>query len=148
MSIFSYKDLNLLFFQLLKFIGVSGFGWILDFCTYCLLGIASNNYFGNNFISCLVGASFVFIISPHLVFVNKGNIPKIIKYFIYIIYQLLLIYLLSYLIVVINNVLNSIVNQIFPEIIEFTYIGSKIIITPFAMTCNFVILKIIFEKLL
>ena len=146
MSIFYYQKLNNLFLQFLKFTGVSGFGWLLDFCTYSLLGIISTNYFCNNFISCLVGASFVFLVSPHLVFENHGKISKIIKYLIYIIYQLLLICLLSYLIVIINDFMISLMSQYLSGIITISYICSKIIVTPFALICNFTVLKVIFEK--
>lgn len=147
MSIFFYQRLNNLFLQFIKFTGVSGFGWLLDFSTYSLLGIISSNYFLNNFISCLIGASFVFIVSPHLVFKNQGKIPNIIKYLIYIIYQFLLICLLSYLIVIINDFMINLMSQYLSSIITFSYICSKIIVTPFALICNFTVLKIIFEKI-
>ncbi len=137
-----------LFRQMLKFVGVSGIGWILDFFTYTILGVFSSCLFGNNFISCLVGATFVFVVSPKLVFINRGKLPKFVKYAIYIAYQIMLIYFLSYALVEINSVLVGVLQSFSSWSIPYSYLMSKIIITPLAMTCNFIVLKIIFEKLM
>ncbi len=137
-----------LFRQILKFVSVSGIGWILDFLTYTILGLLSSHLFYNNFISCLVGATFVFVVSPKIVFINKGELPKLVKYAIYISYQIMLIYFLSYVLVEINSVLVSILKSFLSCSIPYPYLMSKILITPLAMTCNFIVLKIIFEKLM
>lgn len=137
-----------LFRQILKFVSVSGIGWILDFLTYTILGLLSSHLFYNNFISCLVGATFVFVVSPKIVFINKGELPKLVKYAIYISYQIMLIYFLSYVLVEINSVLVSILKSFLSCSIPYSYLMSKILITPLAMTCNFIVLKIIFEKLM
>ena len=136
-----------LFKQILKFVGVSGIGWILDFFTYTILGLFSPHLFLNNFISCLVGATFVFVISPRLVFINKGQLPKLVKYVIYIAYQFLLICFLSYALVEINSVLIELLKSFISWCVPYSYLLSKILITPLAMTCNFIVLKIIFEKI-
>ena len=137
-----------LFRQILKFVSVSGIGWILDFLTYTILGLLSSHLFYNNFISCLVGATFVFVVSPNIVFINKGELPKLVKYAIYISYQIMLIYFLSYVLVEINSVLVSILKSFLSCSIPYSYLMSKILITPLAMTCNFIVLKIVFEKLM
>lgn len=137
-----------LFRQILKFVSVSGIGWILDFLTYTILGLLSSHLFYNNFISCLVGATFVFVVSPKIVFINKGELPKLVKYAIYISYQIMLIYFLSYVLVEINSVLVSILKSFLSWSVPYSYLMSKILITPLAMTCNFIVLKIIFEKLM
>ena len=137
-----------LFRQILKFVSVSGIGWILDFLTYTILGLLSSHLFYNNFISCLVGATFVFVVSPKIVFINKGELPKLVKYAIYISYQIMLIYFLSYVLVEINSVLVSILKSFLSCSIPYSYLMSKILITPLAMTCNFIVLKIVFEKLM
>ena len=137
-----------LFKQILKFVGVSGIGWILDFFTYTILGLFSPHLFLNNFISCLVGATFVFVVSPRLVFINKGRLSKLVKYVIYIAYQFLLICFLSYALVEINSVLIELLKSFISWSVPYSYLLSKILITPLAMTCNFIVLKIIFEKLI
>lgn len=149
-----FKDLlpsNLLvglFRQIWKFVGVSGIGWILDFLTYTILGLFSSYLFYNNFISCLVGATFVFIVSPKLVFFNKGKLPKLVKYVIYIAYQIMLIYFLSYALIEINSALVDVLQSFLSCSVPYSYLMSKILITPLAMTCNFIALKVIFEKLI
>ena len=50
-----------LLIQAIKFVGLSGIGWILDFCIVILLGFVSANHSINNFISSWVGVTFVFI---------------------------------------------------------------------------------------
>lgn len=137
-----------LFRQLLKFVGVSGIGWILDFFTYTILGLLSSHLFYNNFISCLVGATFVFVVSPKIVFINKGELPKFVKYAIYIAYQIMLIYFLSYALVEINSVLVGVLQSISSWCVSYSYVLSKILITPLAMICNFIVLKVIFEKII
>ena len=137
-----------LFRQILKFVSVSGIGWTLDFLTYTILGLLSAHLFYNNFISCLVGATFVFVVSPKIVFINKGKLPKFVKYAIYISYQIMLICFLSYALVEINSVLVNILKSFLSWSIPYSYLMSKILVTPLAMTCNFIVLKIIFEKLM
>lgn len=76
-----------LFLQVLKFIGFSGIGWILDFSVYTGLGFFSSNLDLNNRISSWVGVTFVFIFATRKVFKNNSRISLKWKYFIYILYQ-------------------------------------------------------------
>lgn len=57
-----------LFIQAIRFIGLSGIGWILDFTTYTVLGVISANLVLNNTISSWVGVTFVFLLSTRIVF--------------------------------------------------------------------------------
>ncbi len=88
-------SLKQLFIQAIKFIGLSGIGWILDFCTYIGLGFISENVVMNNFISSWVGVTFVFIFATRKVFKSNSAIPLGAKYVIYIAYQLILITIIS-----------------------------------------------------
>ena len=67
----------------MKFIGLSGIGWILDFGTYTGLGLVWNNLVVNNTISSWVGVTFVFIFATRKVFNNVSKIPLKWKYVIY-----------------------------------------------------------------
>lgn len=82
-----------LFIQAIRFIGLSGIGWILDFTTYTVLGVISANLVLNNTISSWVGVTFVFLLSTRIVFKNNSKIPLKWKYVIYLLYQCVLIFL-------------------------------------------------------
>ena len=73
-----------LFIQAIRFIGLSGIGWILDFTTYTVLGVISANLVLNNTISSWVGVTFVFLLSTRIVFKNNSKIPLKWKYVIYL----------------------------------------------------------------
>ena len=62
-----------LFIQAIRFIGLSGIGWILDFTTYTVLGVISANLVLNNTISSWVGVTFVFLLSTRIVFKNNSK---------------------------------------------------------------------------
>lgn len=134
-----------LIIQAVKFIGVSGIGWILDFFIYTCLGLWSENLILNNTISSWVGVTFVFIFATRKIFKNKSRISLKWKYLIYIVYQIILIFLISKFLGLINI---FIINNIDLQIIkDFSPILSKIIITPITMILNFIVMKNIVEKL-
>ena len=131
--------------QILQFLGFSGIGWILDFIVYTILSLFVLNLFICNVCSSFVGVSFVFIFSTRFVFQNKQRIPLLAKYFIYILYQVVLILLISKLLVFVNALIIDYLNfWIFPK---FSAVLSKMLVTPITMTCNFIVLKYISEKL-
>lgn len=131
--------------QIVNFLGFSGVGWILDFATYTIFALLSVNLFLCNVFGAIVGVTFVFIFSTRYIFQNNSKIPLITKYFIYIFYQALLVFLISKLLVWVNLMLNQ--YGYFSFIIKFSPILSKILITPITMICNFIVLKGIIEKL-
>lgn len=134
-----------LLMQVLEFVGLSGIGWLLDFGTYMLLGFASSNVVLNNIISSWVGVTFVFIFATRRVFKNNSRISLKWKYLIYLLYQLVLIFLISKLLGVINM---SIVNHIdIAWAVRFSTVISKILVTPITMVLNFFVLKEVIEKL-
>ena len=134
-----------LLIQAIKFFGLSGIGWLLDFTVYTILGFVSANHVMNNFISSCVGVTFVFIFATKKVFKNNTKIPLWVRYIIYILYQLVLISLASK---VLGQIDMFIVNNItIALIVKFSAIIAKIIITPFTMVLNFFVMKGVIEKL-
>lgn len=131
--------------QAFRFVGLSGVGWILDFCTYTLLGFVSVNLFLNNMVSSWVGVTFVFFFATRKVFQNNSKIPLKWKYFIYLLYQCILIFFSSK---VLSGLDACIVNNIDVDfILEFSAIISKILVTPITMVLNFFVMKGVIEKL-
>lgn len=131
--------------QAIHFIGLSGIGWILDFCTYIGLGFVSENPGFNNIVSSWVGVTFVFIFATRKVFKNNSKIPLKCKYLIYLLYQCVLIFLVSKLLNVIDA---AIVAHVQIALIQrFSAIIAKILITPITMVLNFFVMKGIIEKI-
>lgn len=131
--------------QAVGFVGLSGIGWILDFCTYTVLGFLSENLVLNNFISSWVGVTFVFIFATRKIFMNNSRIPLKWKYLIYIAYQFVLIFLVSILLGKIDGLITEYVTV--GIILKFSFIISKIIITPITMVLNFFVMKGLIEKI-
>lgn len=131
--------------QAVKFVGLSGIGWIMDFCIYTILGFVSDNIVLNNIISSWVGVTFVFIFATRKVFKNNSKIPLKWKYVIYLLYQCVLIFFVSKLLGVINNV---IITNISIELVQrFSTLISKIFVTPITMVLNFFVMKYVIEKI-
>ena len=130
--------------QALRFIGLSGIGWLLDFAVYTLLSIKASNLAAVNMISSLVGASFVFLFSTRFVFRDNHRIPLIWKYCVYIVYQVILIVLISLLLSRINELICALTPAF---IAAFSAVLSKIIVTPITMTLNFFVMKLAIEKI-
>lgn len=131
--------------QAVQFVGLSGIGWILDFTTYTLLGLVSDKLFINNIISSLVGVTFVFIFATRKVFQNSSKIPLKWKYFIYVVYQLVLIFLISKLLSFIA--LFIVENIDIAIVISLSGVIAKILVTPVTMVLNFFVMKGIIEKI-
>ena len=131
--------------QAVRFIGISGIGWIIDFCTYTILGAISNNLVLNNTISSWFGVTFVFIFSSRKVFKSNSHISIKWKYIIYILYQCILIFFMSKLLKEIN--LGIIQNIHIDFILRFSSLIAKILVTPITMVLNFLVMKSVIEKL-
>lgn len=139
------EKLKKLLIQAIKFIGISGIGWIMDFVVYSVLAVFSRNLVLNNTISSWIGATFVFLFATRKVFQSNSRIPLKWKYLVYILYQCVLIYFSSNLLNVINI---AIVSKIGIEIlVKFSKIIAKILVTPVTMTLNFFVMKYIIEKM-
>lgn len=139
------KKFEKLFSQFIKFLFVSGIGWLIDFSLYVILTTKFNlKIFYANIFSSIPAISYVFLISTKKIFVksHRNNLTIIQKYIIYFIYQLLLIFLISifaqnlYILVGKYNLNFKIMKIII-----------KILITPVTMTINFFVIKYLTEKL-
>ena len=131
--------------QTAKFIGLSGIGWILDFGIYSILTILCHNPELSNVISSWVGVTFVFIFATRKVFQDNGKIPLKLKYVIYLCYQCLLILFISK---VLNAISIFIGSRCTMEIIRnMSALIAKIAVTPITMVLNFIMMKVIVEKI-
>lgn len=129
--------------QALNFFGISGIGWILDLIVYTILtSILKINVDISNMISSLVGVTFVFFISTRKLFINNSKINIKIKYIIYVVYQIILIFTASKIMLLLKDYLSNI-----ELIVKYINIIVKIIITPFTMIINFIVMKNLIEKL-
>lgn len=134
-----------LFLQAIEFVGLSGIGWILDFCTYTGLGGVSTNLVFNNIISSWVGVTFVFAFATRKVFQNNSKISLKWKYLLYILYQCVLIFCISKLLNIVNI---AILDNVTVELItRFSSIVAKILVTPITIVLNFFVMKGVIEKL-
>lgn len=138
-------QLKNLILQAVKFIGLSGIGWILDFGVYAVLVSVSSKLMLNNIISSWAGVTFVFVFATRNVFKNKSRIPLKWKYVIYILYQMILILVISKALnavdmIIMNNTNNEMILKLSPAI-------SKILITPVTMILNFGVMKGVMEKI-
>ena len=139
------KKFEKLFSQFIKFLFVSGIGWLIDFSLYVILTTKFDlKIFYANIFSSIPAISYVFLISTKKIFTksHRNNLTIIQKYMIYFIYQLLLIFLISifaqnlYILVGKYNLNFKIMKIII-----------KILITPVTMTINFFVIKYLTEKL-
>lgn len=130
------------------FILVSGTGWLIDFGLFFFLSsILGLNVLFSNLISTIPAFTFVFFVSSQKIF--KNNIKRLTlkqKYWVYFIYQFVLVLLVS----VLGQWLYEISHD-FLSLKGFTdntiKFSMKIIITPITMIFNFVTMKLLTEKL-
>ena len=135
--------LRRLLWQAVRFVGLSGVGWLMDFTVYTLLSLRVQRLDLVNILSSLVGASFVFVFSTRFVFQNSRRFPLWVKYAVYIVYQLVLIVLISRLLAWVHLLIVS--RFTWPLLLRFAKILAKILVTPVTMTVNFFAMKAIVE---
>jgi len=132
--------------QAFGFIGISGIGWIIDLIVYTILtSLLEIDVNIANMFSSFMGVSFVFIVSTRKLFINNSKINIKVKYIIYIIYQIILISIASYVMFLLKDFILDLVN--IKLIIKYIDILVKIIITPFTMLINFIVMKYLIEKI-
>jgi putative flippase GtrA len=140
-------NLKKTFLQAIKFFMVSGIGWLIDFSIYFIITKFLNlEVFIANIISSIPAITFVFIFSTRKIFQNGNSKVDIkIKYVLYIAYQILLLYLISKFG---QFLYDKLLGHFYA--IHFIYENLKIIIkifiTPFTMVLNYIIMKLIVEK--
>ena len=140
-----WEHLKKILGQAVRFIGISGVGWFLDFLAYTCLRLRSCNLVLNNTISSWMGVTFVFIFATQKVFKNKSNIALLWKYLIYILYQCVLIFFISRVLNGINIAIISCIN--IRLIMKLSPIIAKLAVTPITMILNFWVMKELIEKL-
>lgn len=139
-----------LLIQALKFFAVSGVGWIVDFTIYTLLTyLFGVDIYLANIISSIPAVTWVFIFSTSKILKKKQSKVNIkIKYLIYLVYQLCLVVGISFIAQLLYNVLiNPVTKWGVQFFIKYLKIIIKIFITPFTMILNFIVIKLIVEKL-
>lgn len=131
--------------QAFEFFLTSGIGWIIDFTVYGLLGKVSLNVFLSNLCSSFCGVTFVFIASTRKNFtVKESKVSLKQKYVIYLLYQVLLILVVSLVLKFIYGMLQQIA---IPMLAHNAKLGAKILVTPFTMIINFIVMKMLIEKI-
>lgn len=131
--------------QAVRFFGISGIGWLLDFCAYTALSLASKNLFLNNTVSSWLGVTFTFVFSTRAVFTNAGRIPLKAKYTLYLLYQLALILAVSQVLKIADARIARLLSQ--TALAKSSFIIAKILVTPLTMTLNFLAMKFLMEKM-
>ena len=131
----------------IKFLFLSGLGWLIDFTLYLIFSnIFDFKIIYSNILSSIPAVTFVFFVSTRRVFVkNKKGFTLKEKYFIYFLYQVILIITISLLgqylyLLILKNIAVKIELKILKLII-------KILITPITMLINFIVMKFLIEKL-
>lgn len=139
---------NTLVRQIIRFVGISGVGWLIDFALYTILTAALDLSVGYaNFLSAIPAITFVFIISTRHTFVqNPAGFPLWSKYLIYVAYQLVLLLVVSF----INQSLYDLMLRLLPNNASISALGptiTKALITPITLLCNFLVLRHITERM-
>ena len=62
-----------IFFQAIKFFGISGIGWLIDMVIFTALTNLEVNTILSNIISSLVAVTFVYFTSTKKIFINKNE---------------------------------------------------------------------------
>lgn len=133
-----------LIIQFLKFLLISGTGWLIDTAIYTILTvILKNNVIFSNIISSIPAITFVFFVSTRKIFLtHTGRFSLKQKYLIYILYQIILILTIS----IIGQMLYN-VSEHFLSNKNLLKILVKLTITPITMITNFFVMKFLAEKL-
>lgn len=137
-------NLTQFYVQALKFVGVSGLGWCMDFTLYTTLAWLGVPLFVANVLGSTVGVSFVFFSSTRFIFKNQGPIPLYAKYIFYLIYQVALILFMSKLLVAMHGLLGVYAPAFVP--VSLLPLLAKMLVTPVSMVINFIVLKGLIEK--
>ena len=129
----------------LKFFGLSGIGWLMDVSIYSILSYIFNINVGiANIISSFVAVTFVFTTSTRKIFKNTQSFKLRYKYIAYLIYQVLLITLSSFVIAFLKD---FIVGLSISWLNNYVNILVKIIVTPFTMVLNYIVMSLLIEKI-
>lgn len=129
--------------QFVKFFGISGIGWCIDFGLYiAFTQVLEWPVFQSNCLSSIPAVTLVFFVSTRKIFKKADSkIPVGVKYIVYLIYQAVLLTLVSmagqHLAILIGRFWTSALVKILV----------KIVITPFTMVANFFVMKAMTEHM-
>lgn len=135
--------------QFINFILISGTGWIIDFIVFYFLANKLNFHVGcSNLLSAIPAVTFVFMLSTNKIFANNNSRLTIkTKYFIYFIYQLILVSCVSILGQYLYDLFSSSLLITGTLIAINLKVFAKLCITPITIFINFVVMKFLLEKL-
>lgn len=136
-----------IFKQFLRFLLVSGIGWIIDFIVYLVLtNVADFKVVFANILSSIPAITYVFLMSNKKIFKKVNSKLSIkVKYLIYFGYQLILLLSIS---LFGEFLYNKLINLVTLEILVTNLkLFIKILITPITMTLNFIVMKNLIEKI-
>lgn len=133
--------------QIVQFVLVSGTGWLLDLGIYLTLTYYYDfSVWAANILGALPAATFVFIVSTRKIFAN--NIKRLTlrqKYAIYILYQILLILGISLFGQYLYNMIST--HFSYEWLLQSAKLIVKLFITCITIVLNFMVMKVLVEKL-
>jgi putative flippase GtrA len=137
-----------LIIQALKFFSVSCVGWLIDFSAY----IALTSWLGlsvmmANLISSIPAITFVFVVSTRNIFKRGTKIKLRYKYIIYLTYQFALLVCISSFGEWLFNLASASSLMYISLLTSNLKLAIKIVITPITMTINFIVMKVLAEKI-
>lgn len=135
--------------QAFHFFIITGLGWIIDVIIFYMLSKFVNiPTMAANIISSGIAATYVYIFSTKKVFTNSGRYSLKTKYIVFILYQFCLIFISSYIISVIATNLSILFEENnYKFLLDNVKLVAKIINTPITMIVNFIVMKVLIEKL-
>ena len=139
--------MKLMLKKFIRFLGISGVGWLIDFSIYCFLVFVFHiSVFQANISSAIPAVSFVFFISTRKVFVKRhSSIPLWLKYLIYVCYTIALLLFVS---IIGQWGYETIMNyELFAIFRSYAAILVKSGITGITIICNFFMMKFLAETI-
>lgn len=135
--------------QAVRFVGISGCGWLIDFGVYiALTEVLRFHVAYANMISAIPAVTLVFLVSTRKIFANKkGDLPLWGKYIVYFLYQMALVFCVSWVGEWLFRLLSRTALMNILLVAAHLKIVCKILITPITMTANFFVMKFLCEKL-
>lgn len=138
------KSVATLLRQAVRFVGVSGIGWLIDFAVFSLMAWRGLLPTVANMISSCIGASFTFVFSTRFVFRRGGAVSIAVKWAAYIVWELLLIAAASKLLGCVDKALLHFVPA---SLAPFCAPAAKCAITSLTMCANFFAMRYAIERL-
>lgn len=131
--------------QIVRFVGISGVGWLIDFSLFTVLtSLLKVPVTAANMISSLPAITLVFLVSTRKIFEGPGKVPVAVRYVLYLLYQLVLVTAVS---VAAGQLAPWIAGLFGGRLESLSGILAKILITPVTMTANFIVMKLMTEKM-